>query len=173
MNLSETERDHYNWQQDTYYKSVGQFISSISLLEGFIMEILSMHFSKDKKKREDLFKYLLADTSLKVVSDIFMDIIKNDYSQFYIQNKTQLELIPKFISRRNLICHSHFHADEDFIKKLTKTNILIRDIRRFNDSKDYIKKISVQEHNKFIEEIKILNELTNNFRKNLKVGKIN
>src|SRR5688572_27795955 len=116
MNLSKTEREHYNWQQDTYYRSAGQFISSISLLEGFIMEILSIHFSRDKKKRDDLFKYLLADTSLKVVSDIFMDILEKDYPQFYFKNKSQIDLIPKFISRRNLICHSHFHADEDFIK---------------------------------------------------------
>jgi hypothetical protein len=153
MNLSEQERDHYNWQQKTYYEAVGKFISAISLLEGYMMEILSIHFSRDKRKREDLFKYLLADTSIKVVTEIFHDIIKNEYSKFYVQNKNQLELINKFIRQRNLICHSHFYPDEDFIKKFDKTTILIRDIRRFKDSKAYIKKINLKEQTKFLEEI--------------------
>ncbi len=173
MNLSKEERDHYNWQQEFYYKAVGQFISSISLLEGFIMDILSIHFSKDKTKREELFKYLLADSSLKVVSDIFLDIVKKDYAKFYLENKTLIEQIPKFISRRNLICHSHFHADEDFIRRFTKTNILIRDIRRFKDSNEYVKPFSIKEHNKFIDQLKALNELINDFRKKLKLGKVN
>src|SRR5690606_372003 len=161
MNLNEKERAHYDWQRKTYFESVGKFVSEISLLEGFMMDILSIYFTRDKRKREDLFNYVLADTSIKVVSEIFNELIKNEFQDFYLENRGYLDQIPKFIKRRNLICHSHFHADENFIRLYDTKKVLIRDIRRFKTSKEFIKHLSLKEQDKYIEDLASLNSLVN------------
>jgi len=169
MDLTEKERKHFNWQQTIYFEKAGRFISAISLLEGFMTETVCIHFSDNKEKREDLFKYVLADTSLNFLSEIYLKILYDKYNEFYSNNITVLKYIKVLITRRNLLCHSHFHADVEFIKKFDKKHILIRNIRRFKESDEYIKKLSLTEQDKFIKDIDELNELLNKFRKKLKL----
>jgi len=49
MNLSKEEREHYEWQKEIYYSFVGELISEVSRMEGFMMETLSLHFVKNRK----------------------------------------------------------------------------------------------------------------------------
>jgi hypothetical protein len=169
MDLTEEERNHFNWQQTIYFEKAGRFISAISLLEGFMIETVCVHFSDNKKKREDLLKYVLADTSLKFLSEIYLNILNDKYPKFYSTNIAVLKQIKVLIIRRNLLCHSHFHADVDFIKRFDKKHILIRNIRRFKESDQHIKKLSLLEQDKYIQDIDELNELLNKFRKQLKL----
>jgi hypothetical protein len=172
MDLTVEERKHFNWQKSIYFEKVGRFISAISLLEGFMIETVCIHFSDTKKKREDLFKYVLADTSLKFLSEIYLNILNDKYNEFYSKNISVVKHIKILITRRNLLCHSHFHADAEFIKKFDKQHVLIRNIRRFEESAKYIKKLSLKEQDEYIKYIDELNELLNKFRKQLKLKKI-
>lgn len=170
MKLSIKERNHYNWQQTTYYEMVGRFVSSVSLLEGFMMETLCIYFSKEKQKRVELFNSVLAATSLRVISDIFMRILKEKYLKFYEKHEIHLKKIKSFIERRNLICHSHFHADEKLIQEFNKKNIWIRDIRKYKNSKDYIEPLSLDDFQKLIQDIDKVKSAVNEFRKQLKTN---
>ena len=96
----------------------GRFLNYVAVIERDIAVILTEYFcTEDEAKRELFFGKVAEKLSLQNKKEILIDIVKNDYPNFWEENKevlTNLQIIQEF---RNKLAHSVLDVSDEALMR--------------------------------------------------------
>ena len=96
----------------------GRFLNSVAAIEREIAVILTEYFcTEDENKREMFFEKLAEKLSLQKKKEILMDIVKNDYTNFWEDNKEIIKRLQIIQEVRNKLAHSVIDVSDEALSR--------------------------------------------------------
>jgi hypothetical protein len=96
----------------------GRFLNFVAVIEHDIDVILTRYFcTEDEYKRALFFSKVTEKISLNKKKEILIDIVKNDYPQYWDENKQFLTDLQKIQEFRNKLAHSIIDISEEALAR--------------------------------------------------------
>jgi len=100
------------------FSLVGQFLADHIIIEKRMQWYIAGHFCDTLEKRSEFLEYVICQhIPFDKTKEIFLNVVKNHYKEFYEENKKSLKLIDDMNKERNILSHYMIDLSEESVER--------------------------------------------------------